>query len=747
MMPFEEVRARHVVLRDGTRGGSLLARAVVLAFGVAVLLVVAWKRFPGATDVMANAAGESVGVPQLAVRSGLLVVAVLFALLAWHSAGARTWRPLLAIIGVAFVDVLLAMALLDRADIARTLAPVVPSFSSIALETADDLVRWATVALLATALFVAVALMRGRTTRVVAALAAAVAPCAVVFAHLGVGSTQNAGFTDVQLAEDGTVSSVAIEVRSAAGELVTSVLQLAGLVALAAFGLLAALGVRELMKEKTESGTQALRAGVPRSRVTVLGIGALALLLFLLGRADVLPGGKEAIPALTKTGVESWILAGVFAVSALLVLRACEERPLQRRGVLLPLVGVGLTLTFGHVVLALSRMLQLIVGPLTDRGSFHDWVFTDLPTWSLWAQDWSFAVVPVAAGVIGVALMMRGERSDRTAFLLATAVISVVPGMLIVFDHRGIDAGLRHFSPATPDQVMIVAVFLVSLAAVIGVPILRTSRTLRLQIGVLLVTFVAALVSSAVGGRLFHLGLVMPFVAPLLLSGRHLRPKPSRGAYATAVAAGLLVMTAGGLMSGLLGRQQFDVSDTISFLVLSGPLLLVELARRSGEEPDEELVPTRRAPTWAALVVALVIASLAVAAPRAMTAEPGGRRYPVNVVLHDGWSARQIMVGGGAEHVLLNHGSTEVQVVNVATSALGCTIDVLSTITREVLDGTLTDIDPLAGMPAVSGQLAQGRVACASSAVEGSTRLLIVVADTDPTDEMRVQLDDISFGD
>ena len=746
MMPFEEVRARHVVLRDGTRGGSMLARATVLAFGVAVLLVVAWKRFPGATDVISNA-GETVDVPRLAVRSGLLVVAVLFALLAWHSAGARTWRPLLAIIGVAFVDVLLAMALLDRADIARSLAPVVPSFSSMALGTADDLVRWATVALISAALFVAVALMRGRTTRVLAALAAAGAPCAVVFAHLAVGSTTNAGFADVQVAPNGKVASVAIVVRSAASELVASVLQLAGLVALAAFGLLAALGVRQVMKEKAESGTQALRAGVPRSRVTVVGIGALALLLFLLGRADVLPGGKEAIPALTKTGVESWILAGVFAISALLVLRACETRPLRRRGVLLPLVGVGLMLTFGHVVLALSRMLQLIVGPLTDRGWFHDWVFTDLPTWSLWAQDWSYAVVPVAAGLIGVGLMMRGERSDRTVFLLATAAISVVPGVLIVFDHRGIDAGLRQFSPATPDQVMIVAVFLVSLAAVIGMPILRTSRTLRLQIGVLLVTFVAALVSSAVGGRLFHLGLVLPFVAPLLLSSRHLRSKPSRGAYAIAVAAGLLVMTAGGLMSGLLGRQQFDVSDTTSFLVLSGPLLLVELARRTGEEPDEELLPTRRAPTWPAMVVALAIASLAVAAPIAMTSEPGGRRYPVNVVLHDGWAARQNTVGGGEEQVQLTRGSTFVLVANGALSANGCSIDFLSGVNLQVLDGTLTDIDPLAGMPAVSGQLADGRVACASSAVDGSTRLLVVLADTDPTDEMRAQLDDISFDD
>jgi hypothetical protein len=390
-------------------------------------------------------------------------------------------------------------------------------------------------------------------------------------------------------------------------------------------------------------------------------------------------------------------------------------------------------------------MLQLIVGPLTDRGWFHDWVFTDLPTWSLWAQDWSYAVVPVTAGVIGVGLTMRGERSDRTVFLLATAVISVVPGMLRVFDHRGIDGGLRHFSPATPDQVMIVAVFLVSLAAVIGMPVLRTSRTLRLQIGVLLVTFVAALVSSAIGGRLFHLGLVLPFVLPLLLRGRHLRPLPSRGAYATAVAAGLLVMTAGGLMSGLLGRQQFDVSDTISFLVLSGPLLLVELARRTGEEPDEELVPTRRAPIWAAMFVALAIASLAVAAPKAMTAEPGGRQHPVDVLLHDGWSARQMMVGGGEEQVGLTRGSTSVLVANLAPSAIGCTIDFLSRF--DLLDGQLTDIDPLAGMAAVSGQIAGGRVACASSAADGSTRLLVVVSDTDPTEEMRTQLDDISFGD
>lgn len=742
---FQELRSRHVVMRDGTKGGAALARLMLAAFIIAMLLVLAWGWLPGPDDTFTGTDG-SVEFPRLAVIAGLAATAVFFAGVAWHIARARTIRPLLAVVGIAVADAVLAMTLFAQYDLARGIRELAPSFTSSAIQShADVLLALGVTALMTTAAFATAVVIGGRVARFVATIAAAIAPLAVLVALVSIGSSAHPRLVSVDPATATSGPVVHVEPGTSAGSLGSVVLQLGGLIAVACFGLLAVLDVRELMHDKAGSESALVRMTESWARVTSVISGAILALLFVFGRAGMLPGADDVLPAFVKTGRESWILAAIFAVTAILILRSGERRPFTRRGTLVPLVSLGLVLFSGGIVLAVARVIQILISPLVDRGWLFDFVTNRLPTWSLWAQDWSNVFVPIAAGVVGLALLVRGERSDRVVFLLATTVISAVPGLLYILDHRNIDAGLSKFSPATPDQVMIVAAFLIIAATLIRRDLLGPVRSMQLVLGVALVTVVASLVSGAVGNRFFHFGLVAPLAVTLVLSTSQIRARPPRGVHRTAFAAILLLITAAGLMCALLGPEQINNGALLAFLFLAAPLLLVELLRYSDEPAEEFVVPTRRAPVWIVAPAVALAGILAVVAPLSTSAADAERPFTLEVELRDRWKGEQLVRPDGGEQVLLTFGTAQVIALDAPSFNKACSVEVLSSIGN--IASELERAPDVAGLPTVSTTLDDGtQLLCGLRDANGGVQFVLAAFTDEESGELLSQLYAISFG-
>ena len=131
---------------------------------------------------------------------------------------------------------------------------VAPSFTAEAAGNAD---RWTVlgfVAFAGAAIFVATTPVAARWARIVTALTAAAAPFAVVIGLLSSGERAAApaleGF-EPKTAE--TAAAVFVGPASTAAHLGQTMLQLTGLIAVACFGLLAVLDLRELIPSVPET--------------------------------------------------------------------------------------------------------------------------------------------------------------------------------------------------------------------------------------------------------------------------------------------------------------------------------------------------------------------------------------------------------------------------------------------------------------------------------------------------------------
>ncbi len=364
----------------------------------------------------------------------------------------------------------------------------------------------------------------------------------------------------------------------------------------------------------------------------------------------------------------------------------------------------------------------------------------------MWLQVWSSIFVPLGAAAWGLWLRRKGEHSDRSVFLLAVAAISVLPGIQIVLLHRGLDSYLTDITVATADQVMLVAVAIATLAVLLRRSLLKPGRVARMQLVVLLATFVAAMIATAVQNRFFQLGLLIPLVFGLMRGSAETRGRPTRGAHSLAVTGFLLVLLTAGLINGFVGESTSGGTELLVFLVLSGPLVLVELLAGEPATAREASDPLHSSARRMPIVVLplLSIGLAAVGLTAVVNSDPDLSRRPlrVDVAVREGWLAEQEDVEG-AESVWLTFGSTQVIARSVAGEVAFCSAGA---------DGLVAPGDSgvdagfVAGLPARRYQLDDSSyLTCGESASEDGSSYIVVLSFVPPNAEELAQVNAISF--
>lgn len=740
-------RSRRVRIEDGTRGGHLLAVASVIAVVVGAVGLLTWQWFPGPSNVMTSIEGELVDVPRAVVLTGLLLVAVLSALITWHAAGARTIRPAVALAVVAVVGTACALLLLSWSISLRQQVANTPSLGGSARAAAHRLARVGALAIASSVAVPFLALWRGQRGRAIAAVAAAMGPAFVAIGYAseaGVGVAISAPEPSANSAGATTFLTGFVD---AGGWFTATAVGLTAALAMGVIGVVAVFGVREFTDRKGAVAARAVRLGVPISRPVVIGMGCMLAVLFVLGRLGAIPGVKGSMPALSKSGVDPWLLAVALAACALIVIRRSERRPVKERGLTVPLLVAGGALVSGQLVAALAGGLLVLSQPVLDSAGWRDWLVNDLGGWAVWLQVWSSIFVPVGAAIWALWLRRQGERSDRTVFLFAVATMALLPGIQTVLIHRHIDTFLTDFTVATADQVMLVCVAVTTLSMLFGRWLLSTGRVLRLQILVLLVTFVAALISSAIENRFFRFGLLLPLVLGLLRGGEETRWRPARGARLLAVTGFLLVLLTAGLINGFVGEATSARTELLVFLVLSGPLVLVEALATEPDGDRETTLVDRLIGSRVALAVpptvAMVVAAIGLIA--VVHSEPAELHRPVrvDVAVRDGWLAEQ-EDAEHAESVWLSGGLTVIIARSVVDDVAFCSEGASGLLATA---GTGEDAGYVAGLPARRYDLgADGLLTCGESASKDGSSYVVVFHSAELNAEETAQLDAISFG-
>jgi len=726
------ISEHRIKVDDGTQRSQIVGGALIAAFVLAtVLLLVSHLSF-GPEDVYLPGGLDGGSVSAVLTFGVLVLSAAFLAAIAWHAAdpdrattGVRVGGLDLIPAGLAVLNAVVGVSLISTAATIRTTGSLfaeLPSLVPFDASTGDVALVLGIVVLLSCLIFLTVSVFAPHQRVLIMILAALPATlCAVAFASANRDGLVLSNWANRTLSAQSSAATVGYIAAPASARIANAPLLILVLGSTAFLLLLVTFGVVEFVDAKAKVTQLLVGARRIQTWVVAAMLGLVAV-VFVAGRNGWLPDGKEAAGAFNETAPEAWIVAALMGLAGLLTIRSAHRRPLERRRVRSVVVIACVSLAAGQFVLFVASLIMQLSSPIVNPASaIGRFVFDRVPGWSLWFASWTTLLISIAMGLWAAWRIARRERSDRVVFALAFAVV-VFPLRLsgLLAEHDAAH-GVWDYHNATPDLIALTAIGLIAVTLIARRP-LFDNRTAAVVVAVaFLVTLLDAAVPIEFTFGTFQLLLVAPFLYRFLLNSDELRSSTHRAAITMAGIGLLFLANSAAVAVGGLTSERFEVGELFSFTQLAAPLALLVLCPTT--LPSESAVASQLAgPTKplqvrgrrfvivgaAIAAAALIVGVTAFAVVRlpGMT-ERGPFQVDVRVVPAD-LTPSQVRFDVGGEVVQLTNGAdTVIFVVHIKSSQPAdvqpCAEGNLGEGLGVTLTGSLRAVDPVAGLPAVSG--------------------------------------------